>query len=212
MTQSVAASFSGPALSSVQSHAYCCTDPRSVTGHFASVRLAFHLRGAICPVQPAFDLFGRADDQLIAGLGLRSVYGMGWQFQHTCCLNAKGCDAEPRKVFDNMNHFVVFIEIDEIQRKQHAQGMNSLRRHYPEPFIELEPQFSNQASEPCEGVVRRNNTQTEKALASLVVYAVCMSLHWYVQLRARHANPPLSGVDNFSGAKIPRTSFLVLPG
>lgn len=62
-------------------------------------------------------------------------------------------------MFDNVDDLVVFVEINQIEREEDAQSMNSLRRYDPKPLIELEPHFTDQSFEAREGSVGRGDTQ-----------------------------------------------------
>lgn len=92
-------------------------------------------------------------------------------------MNFKGGDAEPGEVFDGMDDLLAFIQIDEVEREEHAESVNALRGNDPEAFIELESEFPDQALEAREHGVRRSDAQTEEALAGLIVDAVGLFLH-----------------------------------
>lgn len=126
---------------------------------------------------------------------------MSRQLEHACGLNSKWRNTESGEMLDDMNDLVVLIEVDEIEGKEHTQGVNSLRRHYPEPLIELELQLSDESFEACEDGIGRSHPQAEKAFASLVIYAVGSSIHHFYS-GCKTAVRPLSGF--FFPVKAPR--------
>jgi hypothetical protein len=76
-----------------------------------------------------------------------------------------------------MDDLLVFVQIDEIEGKEHPESVNALRGNNPEAFIELEFEFSDQALEAGERGVRRSDAQAEEALAGLIVDAIGLFLH-----------------------------------
>lgn len=92
-------------------------------------------------------------------------------------------------MFDDVDDLIAFVEINQIQGKQDAQRMNSLGRHNPQSFIKLEPYLSDQSFEARKDGIGRGDTQAEKALAGLVVNAICPSVHWFMHLRAYNDHP-----------------------
>ena len=122
-------------------------------------------------------LLSRADQQLVSWLSLRCIDGVRRQFQHTCGLRLQGRNTESREMLDDVDYLLVIIHIDQIQREQHAHGMNSAGRHDPESLINPQLEFSNQPFQARERRIGRGDTQTEETFAGLVVYAVCPSIH-----------------------------------
>jgi hypothetical protein len=90
--------------------------------------------------EPAFDLLDRADDQLIARLGLRRIDRMSRQLKHTCRLNPQRRNPESGEMLDNMDDPMILIQVDQIKGKEDSQCMNSLRRYDPQSFVEFELQ------------------------------------------------------------------------
>lgn len=82
---------------------------------------------------------------------------MSRQFEHACGLNSKRRNTESGEMLNNVNDLMVFVEVDKIKGKEHAQGVNSLRRHYPEPLIELELQLSDESFEARKNGVGRSH-------------------------------------------------------
>jgi hypothetical protein len=130
------------------------------------------------PAEPAFDLFDRADDQLITWLGLRRIDRMGRQLKYACCLNPQRRNPESGEMLDNVDDAMVLVQVDQIKGKENAQCMNSLRRYYPQSFVKFELQSSDQPLESRKDSVCRGDPQAKEAFASLVIYAVRSSIHW----------------------------------
>jgi hypothetical protein len=97
------------------------------------------------------------------------------QLQYTCSLRLQWRDSKCGKVFDEVNDAKVIIEINQVDRKQHAQRMNTAGRDHPDAFIKSEPESSDQSFESSEGRIGRRDTQAQKALAGVVVCAICPS-------------------------------------
>jgi hypothetical protein len=115
----------------------------SGNGWRSLLRLTLKTRDS-APAEATFDFFNRADDQLIAWLGLGRIDRVGRQLKHAGCLDPQWRDAEPGKMLDDMYDPVVLIQVDQVEREEHTQCMNSLRGHYPESLVELELQPSDE--------------------------------------------------------------------
>ena len=127
--------------------------------------------------QSLFYLVSRADDQLISWLRLRRINRMGGQFQHARSMDFERPNAKSREVLGHTNDAIILIQINQIQRKQHAPGMNSARRDHPESFVGPHVEPSNQPFQALENSIRRGDAQTEEAFSCLVVYAVGRCFH-----------------------------------
>jgi len=80
-------------------------------------------------------------------------------------------------MLDHIDYLVFLVQVNQIQRKEYPKRMNSARRKYPESFIDPEPDLSNEAFQARECRVGRKDTEAEKALARLVIYAIGLSFH-----------------------------------
>jgi hypothetical protein len=128
-------------------------------------------------VEASSHLFDGADNQLVSWLGLRGIDGMDGKLKNAGSLSFYGRDAESGEVLDDVDDLVGFVHVDQIQRKENADGMNSTGGQNPEPFIDPEPELTDQASETGEGVIGRKNAEAQEALPRLVVHAISSSLH-----------------------------------
>src|SRR6185312_3226774 len=105
-------------------------------------------------------------------------------FQNTCGLDPQGRNTESGEVLYKMDDAIVLVEVNQIEGEQDTQGMNSTRRYDPHPFIEPQPELSNQPSQTREGSIRQSDAQAKKAFASLVVHAIRLSFHFNLPLLA----------------------------
>jgi hypothetical protein len=93
-------------------------------------------------------------------------------------------DTKTGKMFDDVNNLMVLIQVNQVERKQYAHGVDSTRRDDPESFIDSQLKSSNQPSQARKGRIRRSNTEAEEAFARLVVDAVCTNIHFFTLGRA----------------------------
>src|SRR6185437_13837004 len=130
-----------------------------------------------CALEAAFDFIDRADDQLIARLGLRRVDGVGGQLEHAGGLNPQGGDTEVGKMLNGVQDFVLLVEVNQVEREEDSKGMDALGGDDPQTFVELELKLADEPFEAREGGVRRRDAEAEEALAGLVIDAVRWFLH-----------------------------------
>jgi len=128
-------------------------------------------------VEAPSHFFDGADDQLVPWLGLRGIDGMDRKLEDAGSLGLYGRDAESGEMFDDVDDIVLFVHIDEIQREENAEGMNSTRGQDPEPFVDSKPELTDQAFETREGVIGGKNAEAQEAFPSLVVHAIGSFLH-----------------------------------
>ena len=128
-------------------------------------------------VEAAHHVLGSADEELVAGQGLRGIDGVDGKFEHAGGVRIDGRDAETREVFDDLEDAVVVVKIEEVEREQDPDGVDAAGGHNPETFVETEAQPADEAAKACEGGVGRGDAQAEEAFARLVIYAVGLSAH-----------------------------------
>src|ERR1019366_2060394 len=92
-------------------------------------------------------------------------------------LHSQGCDPKRGKMLNQVNDPMMLVKIDQIERNEHPQRMNSAGRHDPDALVGLEVDLADQSSQASEGRIRRSDPQAEEAFACLVVYAVLPSFH-----------------------------------
>src|ERR1017187_4958973 len=80
-------------------------------------------------------------------------------------------------MLDQMNDAMVPVQVDQIQREQYTQRMNSARRHHPDSFIGFEAQLPNQPSQARKRSIRGGDAEAEEGFPGLVVHAVLPSFH-----------------------------------
>lgn len=84
---------------------------------------------------------------------------MSGKFENAGRLDTKGSDSEPGEMFDGMDHLMVLVQINEIERKENAESVHALGGNHPKPFVELEFEFADEAFEAREGGVRRGDAE-----------------------------------------------------
>ena len=70
-------------------------------------------------------LLWRADQQFVTHVRLRRVNRAGRQFQNAGTMPVNGSDPKAPKRFDQVYDTTAGIEIDQIDSKKHADGMNA---------------------------------------------------------------------------------------
>jgi hypothetical protein len=100
-------------------------------------------------------------------------------------------------MLDQMNDAMVPVQVDQIQRKQYTQGMNSARRHHPDSFIGFEAQLPNQPSQARKRGIRGGDAEAEEGFPGLVIYAILPSFH-KSSLSLTHTSLKSSGTVNNS--------------
>jgi hypothetical protein len=80
-------------------------------------------------------------------------------------------------MLDQMNDAMVPVQVDQIQREQYTQSMNSARRHHPDSFIGFEAQLPNQPSQARKRGIRGGDAKAEEGFPGLVIYAILPSFH-----------------------------------
>ncbi len=88
-----------------------------------------------CRPQPLLHLLGNADQKLVPYLGLRRINSVGGQFQHTFRVRSQRRNAKGRKMLHQMNHSMLLIQINQVERNQHSQRVNPARRDNPYSLV-----------------------------------------------------------------------------
>lgn len=83
---------------------------------------------------------------------------MRWQLENAGCLSSERCNTEPGEVLDDVDYFVVIVQIDQVERKEHSKGMHALGGNDPESFIKLELEFADEALQTQKSRIRRGNS------------------------------------------------------
>src|SRR5205823_8809892 len=110
-------------------------------------------------------LFRRANQQLIANLGLRRVDRAGTQLQYARSPQAERSDSKRAKRFHQMYDAMVGIQIDQVGGEEDAQTVNSLRRDHPNPLVWLQSNSSNKPPQPGYMRIRDNHIEAQARLA-----------------------------------------------
>src|ERR1700688_3583559 len=76
-----------------------------------------------------------------------------------------------------MNDLIAVVQVDQIKREKHPEGMNAARRYDPETLARFQSEPSDQPLEARERGICEGYTQIEKTFAREVVYAVRRSFH-----------------------------------
>jgi hypothetical protein len=92
----------------------------------------------------------RANHQPIAHLRLRSVNGVRRQFQHAGRLSSNRGNPKSAEMLDEMYDPQLFVEVYEVDRKEHADRVDAARWNHPDPIVGSQPQLSYQTLEPRE--------------------------------------------------------------
>jgi len=99
----------------------------------------------------------RTDHQLIAGLGVGRVNCVCRQFQYTCSLPSQGSDPKPGERFDHVNDSIGIIQINQVERKEYAESMDSSGWNYPEAAIDRRFYAPDQPFETEQRRIRNRN-------------------------------------------------------
>ena len=83
-----------------------------------------------------------------------------------------------------MNHPVVRIQVDQIDRKQHADRMNPVRRREPDAIVGFQADSSQCSAQAHQQSVRGNHAKSEERLAGSIEYAISSFHAWF---RPAHA-------------------------
>jgi hypothetical protein len=141
-------------------------------------------------------LFDGADDQLVSRLGLGSIDGVDGKLENAGSLSFYGRDTESGEMLDDVDDLVEFVDVNEIERKEDAEGMNSTGRQNPEAFVDTKPDLSDEAFEAREGGVGGKNSEAKEAFPRLVVHAIGSFLHVIRVNRSRMFMCPETGLDH----------------
>jgi hypothetical protein len=102
---------------------------------------------------------------------------VGGEFQYTRGFYLERRDTKCWKILDNFNDLIVFVEIDQVEWEEHAEGMNPAGGHDPKTLTRAQAEPADETLETRERGVCDGHAQVEKAFAGQVVYAVCRSFH-----------------------------------
>ena len=69
---------------------------------------------------------------------------------------------------------MIGIQIDQIHRDQHPNGVNPLRRNHPDPLIGLQPESAYQSSQPGEMSVRCRDSEAQERLSRFIENAIAL--------------------------------------
>src|SRR5690348_2347165 len=78
-------------------------------------------------------------------------------------------DAERAYQFAQSHHLEVFVDQYEIEREEHPDGMNGIRRHDPNAAIGLQGSSPQQTDKTAYQRIRYLNSKREKSLSGLIV-------------------------------------------
>ena len=127
--------------------------------------------------QAALHLFGGADDQLVSGLRLRRIDGVGGQREHAGGLNGLSAGAEGRKRFDGVEDPAVRIQVKEVEREEHTGLGDSAEWRQPESLTGLQFERFDPGFELVHRRVGDGDFKAKEALAGLVVGTVIPRFH-----------------------------------
>src|SRR5262249_38246762 len=82
--------------------------------------------------------FVTINDKLVADLGTAAEDGMSGQFQNTLSLVIWHGNAERAHEFAQSHHLEVLVQKNEVEREQHADGVDGVSRHDPAAAIRWE--------------------------------------------------------------------------
>src|SRR5208283_1791852 len=95
--------------------------------------------------------------------------------------------AEGAEVLHEVNHLTVCVQVNDVDRKQHADGVNTLRRNHPQAFAQPYSQPSQQTAKSLEGGSGTTYIQSQERFARFVKSIVSL-LHF-------HSGPPERPAD-----------------
>src|SRR4051812_43438916 len=85
-------------------------------------------------LQKLFHIPGRADEQLIADLRLRRINCSWSQLQNAATVFSDRPDSKSAKGFNQVDHPVICVQVNQIDGEQHTDRMDASRRSHPDPF------------------------------------------------------------------------------
>jgi hypothetical protein len=80
-------------------------------------------------------------------------------------------EPEGREILDEMNHFSIGVEVNDIDGKNRPNRMDTLRRHNPDTSVIPRRPFLHQLFPAVEGAVSKVDAHAEKGLACFVIDA-----------------------------------------
>jgi hypothetical protein len=90
------------------------------------------------------------------------------QLQNAVTVTPDRRDPKCAQAFNEVHNAVICVEIKNIDRKQHEDGVDTLRWNGPHSFIRLQSQFAQQSFQTREVSIRPSYAQTQERFAGLI--------------------------------------------